>query len=179
MASISTQAFAERIMNFLFMTAAAYPKNLKLPANNECQFHSFCEHQFDYMIRIESSPTCYGRFGKFWCLNGQYHRINGPASIKTRAQYYMQNSIYHRLDGPAKIITGEYVEWWFHGHFLWREYTKHSTYYVQMNTYIIELMMALNAKLPLKYVAYHAFNAECIKTAYDKIHAYAKEQADT
>ena len=49
-------------------------------------------------------------------LNGELHRLDGPAVIKTDGtQYYCQNGKLHRLDGPAVIYLDGRKEYYFYG----------------------------------------------------------------
>ena len=64
-----------------------------------------------------------------WRVNGEYHRVDGPAYI----WYYKNGSIgsehwfvddeYHRIDGPAIILYNEYgliedAQWWVNNIFI-------------------------------------------------------------
>ena len=55
------------------------------------------------------------QFGnRFWKLDGEYHREDGPAVIwgDGRVEYYWRGKL-HREDGPAVIKPNDYEEWWF------------------------------------------------------------------
>lgn len=101
-------------MNFLFISATFYPNNFKLPKNNEWNFIPETEWQFDYKIRVETTPTCIGSRGaKYWCLNGKLHRNNNlPARIDMENHYisYYVMSCKHRTNGPASI-SKYYLMW--------------------------------------------------------------------
>jgi hypothetical protein len=45
-----------------------------------------------------------------WWLNGQLHRIDGPAFEDNNEKRWYTEGKLHRLDGPA-IIAGNYMEW--------------------------------------------------------------------
>jgi hypothetical protein len=51
--------------------------------------------------------------GNFYWLNGQAHRIDGPAcdAVSGYKAWYV-NSKHHRLDGPAVEYTDGRKEWW-------------------------------------------------------------------
>jgi hypothetical protein len=53
---------------------------------------------------------------KFWYLNGQRHRDDGPAIIyfSGRKEWY-QHGLRHREDGPAVEGPGQLKEWWING----------------------------------------------------------------
>ena len=51
-----------------------------------------------------------------WRVNGQYHRLDGPARIWTDGtQEWGVNGQLHRLDGPARIWADGTQEWWVRG----------------------------------------------------------------
>lgn len=69
---------------------------------------------------------------KEWYFNGQLHRINGPAFIRTdwidinKWYYYGQ---IHRINGPAVIIN-DCKEWYFNGKMVQeKEYQEIMFYY--------------------------------------------------
>ena len=48
-----------------------------------------------------------------WHVNGQRHRLDGPAVISAAGtQAWYVNSQRHRLDGPAVISANGDQEWW-------------------------------------------------------------------
>jgi len=62
-----------------------------------------------------------------WFENGEYHRLDGPASTYTSedgssVEVWMKNGIRHRIEGPAVIINREnfYSEEWFQNGILHR-----------------------------------------------------------
>lgn len=58
-------------MNYLLQTSTACLKQFKLPKDNEWQFNSATEWQFNYFLRVKTSPTCVTSSGiKYWCKNG-------------------------------------------------------------------------------------------------------------
>jgi hypothetical protein len=53
---------------------------------------------------------------KFWFLNGQRHRTDGPtAEYASGDKFWYLNGKLHRTDGPAFELTTGYQEWWLHG----------------------------------------------------------------
>ena len=49
----------------------------------------------------------------WWRLNGQLHRLNGPASTSVWGYYaYWVNNRRHRTDGPAVLFTDGEGEYW-------------------------------------------------------------------
>ena len=54
---------------------------------------------------------------KFWLLNNEYHRVDGPAiEYANGAKEWFLNGQYHRVNGPAIEYANGYKEWWFKGH---------------------------------------------------------------
>jgi endo-1,4-beta-mannosidase len=53
---------------------------------------------------------------KFWYLNNQNHRDDGPAIefISGNKMWYINHKI-HRIDGPAVECLSGYKEWWING----------------------------------------------------------------
>ena len=52
-----------------------------------------------------------------WCLNGNFHREDGPALIYANgSQCWCLNGVYHREDGPAVTRSDGTQEWWLNGH---------------------------------------------------------------
>ncbi len=52
---------------------------------------------------------------KFWCFEGRFHRIGGPAiDAVPRKEWYI-NGKADRLDGPAVEYMNEAKEWWVNG----------------------------------------------------------------
>lgn len=50
--------------------------------------------------------------GEFWCLNGEYHRVGGPAVTRTNGtQEWWINGQLHREDGPAIVNSDGTQEW--------------------------------------------------------------------
>ena len=50
-----------------------------------------------------------------WYVNGQLHRIDGPALVFGCTKFWYQNNKYHRLDGPAIERTNGVHNWFLHG----------------------------------------------------------------
>ena len=46
-----------------------------------------------------------------WHVNGQRHRLDGPAVISAVGRQWWVNGQRHRLDGPALIWANGYQEW--------------------------------------------------------------------
>lgn len=52
---------------------------------------------------------------KSWCVNGKYHRTDGPAvECKNGGFQWWQNDQLHRLDGPAIISSYGLKQWYKH-----------------------------------------------------------------
>ena len=56
---------------------------------------------------------------KYWWLNGEYHRVDGPAvEYADGAKYWFLNGKRHRIDGPAiEDFDGE-KRWYINGEVL-------------------------------------------------------------
>lgn len=53
---------------------------------------------------------------QFWYLNGDLHRVNGPAIIDANGtQYWFLNGELHRVDGPAVIYSNGTQMWYLNG----------------------------------------------------------------
>lgn len=53
---------------------------------------------------------------QFWLLNGQYHRVDGPAIIRhDGAQVWFYHGKIHREDGPAMSYPGGMKKWALNG----------------------------------------------------------------
>jgi len=54
--------------------------------------------------------------GKYWYLDGELHRLDGPAVERTDGYkaWYCQNK-NHRLNGPAVMRTNGDNSWWVNG----------------------------------------------------------------
>lgn len=101
-------------MNFLYHFKTVFADNFKLPVDNEWAFMPSNEWQFDYKIRVETSPTCVSNYigTKYWCLNGVVHRSNDlPARINSTRAIYYHMSVRHRSGGPA-CISDCMLEWY-------------------------------------------------------------------
>ena len=66
----------------------------------------------------DSQPICQiDQFGtKRWFLNGELHRLDGPAIESILGdEYWFLHGQYHRLDGPAVTYASGYKLWYYHG----------------------------------------------------------------
>jgi hypothetical protein len=53
---------------------------------------------------------------KYWCLNGEYHREDGPAiEYANGEKYWYLNGKYHREDGPAIEHSDGTKRWFLNG----------------------------------------------------------------
>jgi len=53
---------------------------------------------------------------KYWFLNGQLHRVNGPAvEWADGTKWWSLNGQFHRVDGPAIEYADGRVEYWVNG----------------------------------------------------------------
>jgi len=76
------------------------------------EFLNFCDDRpFGFTGIVE-----YGDGDKFWYLNGNAHREEGPAAIRANgSKYWITNGKYHRLDGAAIDLLDGYKEWYVDG----------------------------------------------------------------
>ena len=66
---------------------------------------------------------------KYWCFNGKYHRVNGPAIERANGtKWWVLNGNLHRVNGPAVEYANGTKEWWLNG----KEYSE-SAYWKEMN----------------------------------------------
>jgi len=49
-----------------------------------------------------------------WFRNGKYHRVDGPALVRSNHYLWFIDGKMHRTDGPA-FITNDYIEWFIDG----------------------------------------------------------------
>ena len=83
---------------------------------------------------------------KYWYLNGKRHRENGPAVERAdgRKAWYL-NGKRHREDGPAVECPSGYIEWYLNGKQLYKEeLTSHQLkidYPELYNSYLIHQIM--------------------------------------
>jgi hypothetical protein len=55
-------------------------------------------------------------YGEYWCLNGKFHREDGPAVIWSNGnQYWYLNGKCHRENGPAIIYPNGTQSWYLNG----------------------------------------------------------------
>jgi hypothetical protein len=53
---------------------------------------------------------------KSWKLNGEYHRVDGPAIIyPDGSEYWFLNGFLHRVNGPAVVNSNGYKVWYLNG----------------------------------------------------------------
>ena len=56
---------------------------------------------------------------QWWCLDGQLHRVDGPAVIEADGHYeWYLHGERHRVDGPAVIFPDGPRYWYVQGHSL-------------------------------------------------------------
>ena len=65
---------------------------------------------------IEYTVKVYKDGNKEWYLNGQLHRLDGPAvEWASGSKLWYLNGKLHRLDGPAVERSNGTKQWWLHG----------------------------------------------------------------
>jgi hypothetical protein len=58
----------------------------------------------------------YKNGSRFWFLNNQFHREDGPAmEFASGTNHWCLNGKLHRENGPAKEFTDGSGEWWING----------------------------------------------------------------
>ena len=63
--------------------------------------------------RLDGPALIYANGHQAWYVNGQRHRLDGPADIWANgSQAWYVNDQLHRLDGPAVIYANGTQEWW-------------------------------------------------------------------
>ena len=63
-----------------------------------------------------TNPVITANGTKEWRVNGQYHRLDGPAREWTSGtKFWYQNGQLHRLDGPAMEYHNGTTEYWING----------------------------------------------------------------
>ena len=68
----------------------------------------------------------------WWRLNGQLHRLNGPASTSVWGYYaYWVNNRRHRIDGPAIIIPNGTNQYWVDG----KQVSEYEQMFIMETTY--------------------------------------------
>ena len=68
---------------------------------------------------IEYTVKVHANGDKFWCLNGQLHREDGPAiEYANGDKYWYLNSQRHREDGPAVECANGTKYWYLNGQLL-------------------------------------------------------------
>jgi hypothetical protein len=64
----------------------------------------------------EPTRTVYADGSQEWYVNGQLHRLDGPARVGAEGtQEWWVNGKRHRLAGPAYIGANGTQEWWVNG----------------------------------------------------------------
>jgi|SRR5579859_1015305 len=69
-------------------------------------------------MKENNQPICQvDQFGtKFWLLNGQYHREDGPAvEWADGSKFWYFSNLLHKLDGPAAEYADGDKHWFLHG----------------------------------------------------------------
>ena len=65
---------------------------------------------------IEYTVKVYASGSKYWYLNGNYHREDGPAvEYADGSKYWFLNGKYHREDGPAAEYANGDKSWYLNG----------------------------------------------------------------
>jgi hypothetical protein len=71
---------------------------------------------------MKDQPTCiiYPNGTKTWLLDGQRHRLDGPAvEYADGDRSWLQYGIFHREDGPAmEYFTQNHIRWLWRGKYL-------------------------------------------------------------
>ena len=68
------------------------------------------------MSVIKYEVHVYSNGSKYWYLNGNLHREDGPAIEKANgSKVWYLNGKYHRVDGPAYEYSNGYKSWWING----------------------------------------------------------------
>jgi len=66
--------------------------------------------------RIDGPAVIYPDGLQYWYLNGEQHRTDGPATIRANGtQLWYLNGQLHRTDGPAVIYADGTQLWWLDG----------------------------------------------------------------
>ena len=72
--------------------------------------------------RLDGPAVIWADGTQAWYMNGQRHRLDGPAFIwADGTQAWWVNGQRHRLDGPAVIWADGTQEWWVNGKNITRE----------------------------------------------------------
>ena len=67
---------------------------------------------------IKYEVKVYANGDKSWCLNGELHRIDGPAiEFASGDKIWYKNGKYHREDGPALEYTDGSKIWYKNGEY--------------------------------------------------------------
>jgi hypothetical protein len=68
--------------------------------------------------RIDGPAIEWANGSKEWCLNDKSHRIDGPAiEYCDGSKIWCLNGHYHRIDGPAIEWADGVKGWWLNGYF--------------------------------------------------------------
>lgn len=66
--------------------------------------------------RLDGPARIYANGDQEWCVAGQLHRLDGPArTYANGSQSWLVNGQRHRLDGPAFIGAAGSQAWWVRG----------------------------------------------------------------
>ena len=65
---------------------------------------------------IGYTMKAYDGGSKYWCLNGKFHREDGPAvECAGGSRYWYLDGKLHREDGPAVKYANGYRAWYLNG----------------------------------------------------------------
>jgi hypothetical protein len=98
---------------------------------------------------IKYEVNVYTNGDKFWYLNGQLHREDGPAMewFNGGKAWYL-NGQRHREDGPAEEYCTGYKAWWLKGEYLTEdEFNKRMSPTVEMTMAEINEALGKNVKV--------------------------------
>ena len=85
----------------------------------------------------------------FWCLNGKYHREDGPAvEWTTGDKFWYINGKFHREDGPAIEYSNGTENWYINGEELTEdEFNQRINPVVEMTVAEIEALVGKRVKV--------------------------------
>jgi hypothetical protein len=85
--------------------------------------HEDNSHRWYYHDKLhrENGPAIEAESYQEWWRHGLKHRDNGPAVDALNRKEWWVNGVLHRENGPA-IIGNVYVEYHFHGKFIYRKF---------------------------------------------------------
>jgi len=70
------------------------------------------------IMNKDKHPVCQTdeKGNKYWTLNGQFHREDGPAVEWANGdKWWYLHGKYHRENGPAMESSNGSKGWWYHG----------------------------------------------------------------